>query len=136
KAADVNNDGKMDLIQQYSNSVEARLGNGDGSFQAVRSTSTGASSNSALAIGDINGDGKPDLIIPNSGTFYTPKFLLSRGDGYFKGYTYPSGALPSLLDQLAAPDSNNDGKVDSAGITQTTTGWETRLNIRSPACDG
>src|SRR5260370_41535806 len=40
------------------------LGNGDGTFQAPRSFGTGQSPNS-VAVGDFNGDGRPDFAVSN-----------------------------------------------------------------------
>ena len=73
--ADLNGDGKLDLVTSNgqngsfnsSGSVSIFLGNGDGTFQPRVDFSTGGSED--VAIGDFNGDGKPDLAIddlPNS----------------------------------------------------------------------
>ena len=41
------------------------LGNGDGSFQAARSYGTASYDASSVAVADVNGDGKPDLVVAN-----------------------------------------------------------------------
>ena len=38
-------------------------GNGDGSFQSAKSYSSGANESASVAIGDLNGDGRPDLAV-------------------------------------------------------------------------
>ena len=43
--------------------VSILLGNGDGTFRAAVSYITGASEPS-IAVADLNGDGKPDLVLP------------------------------------------------------------------------
>jgi hypothetical protein len=51
--------------------IAVLLGNGDGSFQAPTFFATGASGTAtSLAVGDFNGDGRPDLVTanPSSGT--------------------------------------------------------------------
>jgi hypothetical protein len=68
--ADVNGDGKPDVIaaNQYDNSVSVLLGNGDGTFQKQQTfaIASGRFDNVALAVVDVNGDGKPDIVTGNS----------------------------------------------------------------------
>jgi hypothetical protein len=68
--ADINQDGKLDLIflaSEYDASgtltnksdINVRLGNGDGTFRSVPTISL---SGTGLGVGDFNGDGYPDLM--------------------------------------------------------------------------
>ena len=69
------------------------LGNGDGTFQAQTTYATGAAPNS-VAIGDVNGDGRPDLVVANSDS-NTVSVLLGNGDGTFQAQsTYATGSQP------------------------------------------
>jgi hypothetical protein len=73
--ADINTDGKPDLVTSYmANGVMAgvclMLGRGDGSFKTPTFWGFGQKGVSvspclALAVGDVNGDGKPDIVAAN-----------------------------------------------------------------------
>lgn len=57
---DVNGDGNLDLLDDCP---EVLLGNGDGTFQSPQEY--GQYSGEGKAIGDLNGDGKPDFVLVN-----------------------------------------------------------------------
>ena len=129
--ADVNGDKKPDLvvINSCSNngncvpsygdgSLGVLLGNGDGTFQTAVLSDSGGYTPQSVAIADLNGDGKPDAIIPQC---YGPTFgcittgqvgvLLGNGDGTFQAAVkYNSGA--DYPNSVAVADVNGDGKLD------------------------
>jgi hypothetical protein len=129
---DVNNDGKLDAVvaltgadSSAADAVAYAVCFGDGkgglSFNANTivpiQTSFSASFNSNLhiapTVGDFNGDGKLDLMVPtkdSSGLGLT--LYLGRGNGTFTaGSAVYAGAAQSDVQELAA-DVNGDGNLD------------------------
>jgi hypothetical protein len=112
---DFNGDGKPDLAvaNDGSNDVSVLLGNGDGTFQAAVNYNYAAGPGpSSVAVGDFNGDGKPDLAVTNSGYNSSIGVLLGNGDGTFQAaVSYAAGSAPR---SMAVGDFNGDGKPDLA----------------------
>ena len=126
--ADVNGDGKPDLlVANYcvssnncaEGSVGVLLGRGDGTFQPAVAYSSGGSTTASLAVADLNGDGKPDLVVASqSGSVGA---LLGIGDGTFQPVvTYSAGGAVSV--SVAVADVNGDGKPDLLVANQCDTG--------------
>jgi VCBS repeat protein/List-Bact-rpt repeat protein len=119
---DVNRDGRLDLAVAHSGStlgtVAVLLGNGDGTFQAPRNFSTGQGSLS-VAVGDVNGDGQPDLAVAN---YYSNdvSVLLGNGDGSFQATQSFATAGPNPV-TVAMSDVNGDGRPDLAVTNSANT---------------
>jgi hypothetical protein len=117
---DLNGDGKLDLAianagAGYGNkavgkTVSVLLNGGGGRFTARRDYGTGVSPVS-VAIGDLNGDGKPDLATANEDGS-TVSVLLNNGDGSFQ--TKRDFAIGGLPYSVAIGDLNGDGRRDLA----------------------
>jgi hypothetical protein len=118
--ADFNGDGKADLAvtepcgadtqcNTYHGNVAILLGKGDGTFHAAPSPAVDQYPG-ALAVGDFNGDGKPDIaVLTYVGA--TVVILLGKGDGTFTAapLTPTVGGNPN---SIAVGDLNGDGKLD------------------------
>jgi hypothetical protein len=80
---DVNKDGKLDLVEDGG----VALGKGDGSFGALIPFPVGLkySTTAHLAVGDFNGDGRPDVVFATTESTCTNdvRILLSNGNGKF-----------------------------------------------------
>ncbi|MFZ1918888.1 MAG: FG-GAP-like repeat-containing protein [Terriglobales bacterium] len=106
--ADVNGDGHPDLLVANSYGVGVLLGNGDGTFQAAVSYSSGGEDVASIAVADVNGDGRPDLLVAAGNAVGV---LLGNGDGTFQEpVSYNSGGSNAY--SVAAADVNGDGKPD------------------------
>jgi hypothetical protein len=99
---DVNGDGRLDVVVSNYANIGVLLGNGDGTFQPVRTFGAGAN---AVALADVNGDGKLDLLLATNNT---AEVRLGNGDGTFQAaQNYVSWGYA-----IAAADVNGDGKLD------------------------
>ena len=81
---------------------------GDGTFQARAGVSTGTSP-LTVAVGDVNGDSKPDLVSADY-TSGAVSVLLGNGNGTFQARAaFSTGSTPF---SVAIGDLNGDGKAD------------------------
>ena len=109
---DLTGDGKLDIVSvngtEPNGAVSVLLGNGNGTFQAQQTFATG-SGPSSVALGDLTGDGIPDIVVANeaSGTI---SVLLGNGNGTFQAQQTFSTGVGALSVQVA--DVNGDGKPD------------------------
>lgn len=127
---DLNGDGKIDVVvanscQTGTNGgsdcsagagVSVLLGNGDGTLQAAVTYSSGGTAALSVAIADVDGDGRPDIVAANQCISATDcsngtvGVLLGNGDGTFRApviYLAGYGA-----NAVAIADLNGDGHPD------------------------
>jgi hypothetical protein len=135
--ADLNGDGHPDVAALYgiAATVAILLNNGNGTFESAVSYPAGpvspiAFGPNSIAIGDVNGDGKPDLVVTSSclgsgnGICNTPQtgflaVLLGNGDGTFQSPVGYSLAPLVSGDGATLADLNSDGYLDIAVIGPT-----------------
>jgi hypothetical protein len=110
--ADVNRDGKADLVvaNKDSNTVSVLLGNGNGTFQSAVNVSVGVNP-VAVAVADLNRDGIPDLVVGNQGS-NSISLMLGNGNGTF--HSALNFAARNNPNSVAVGDLNGDGKLDLA----------------------
>ncbi len=111
--ADLNHDGHLDLVlaSQCGDLIQVLLGNGDGTFGPVQSYGTAPRLGDfiGLAIGDLNGDGIPDVVVGDRWS-NTVSVLLGTGTGAFQPpQEYPAGLHPA---KVAIGDLDGDGHLD------------------------
>lgn len=124
--ADVNRDGRPDLLGLTNSSVVVLLGNGDGSFQPARVSPIGDASAFAFAMGDFNGDGFLDLAVTHLDSFWDdagPDWLsILVGDGlggFVRAARYSVGATPAAV---VIADCDGDGVLDLVLATPNAQG--------------
>lgn len=111
-AADLDGDGKLDLILAEGASLDVELGTGSGGFTHA-STIALPDAPSRPLIADLDGDGQPDVAvaIPNA---YIVLVMRGLGDGTFAApasYRWPQ-TTPPKPKLLAAGDFTRRGRVD------------------------
>jgi len=135
--ADLSGDGKLDVIVAQcpypsegcidQGEVGVLLNNGDGTFQTAVNYNSGADFPDSIAVADVNGDDKLDVLVANAGTGTHGQgdgavgVLLGNGDGTLQTaviYDTGGGGDPSV----AVADVNGDGKPDLVVIDSPNTG--------------
>ncbi|HUO59630.1 MAG TPA: FG-GAP-like repeat-containing protein [Candidatus Acidoferrales bacterium] len=135
--ADVNHDGKLDIVivstQYVTSQVTVYLGNGDGTFRAGLKTDLGSFSTQSVAIKDLNGDGNPDLVIANPCAAPTVcsgsvRVALGNGDGTFGPVrTYFSGGYTP--EYVVIADISGDGKPDIVIANSSLSSTDSRSSV-------
>ena len=117
---DFNNDAKLDLAVATGDGIVIHLGNGDGTFHSVGLLPSLLPSDPAdglLALADLNGDGKLDILKVTQNNIVN--VALGVGDGTFQQSV--GFQVPSILNlqSAVAGDFNQDGNPDLAFAGQS-----------------
>jgi hypothetical protein len=123
---DLNGDGFPDLVTaNYGGaSVSVLFGDGSGAFGSGRhvgppipndTTYATGSSPTSVAIGDLNGDGHPDLVTANLGDNTVSVFLGNGAGGFAARKDFATATGPYSLGLI---DANGDGHLDVAVADQ------------------
>lgn len=141
---DVNGDGKLDLAVAITSSKVSVLLNTTTTGAATPSFATAVRFNAgvsptSVAMGDINGDGKPDLVVTNGRANVPPDGLIAGNVSVLLNTTLPGAATPSYEDavnfnansgpvSVAIGDVNGDGRPDLAVVNNSTNNVSVLLN--------
>ncbi len=133
--ADMNNDGNQDIVtflaetEETSRNVVILEGDGAGSFTQNVISGSALGGNSALAVGDIDGDGYKDVLITGWGEGGTAmNVLMSDGTGMYE--ICPQGVIGIEKGYANLVDLNADGKLDLIFSGETYTGdWGKSFNL-------
>jgi hypothetical protein len=137
--ADLNRDGRTDIVVGVAGSGSSASAGVDTFTQDARGGYTTASLGTigfpeSIAVGDINGDGFPDIATANAGSAPgSVTVFLSTGPRGFTRTDYPAPRYTgfSSAGLIAAGDLNGDGLADLAYISQQNSTMTVLMTVKA-----
>lgn len=121
---DVNRDRTLDLVGDWG----VALGNGDGTFRPPIPLPSSLTYIAQIVHGDLNRDGKEDLVVLGSDTANAPLVWILLGNGMGAFHVASKESIANPVGALALEDLNGDGKLD---LIYTTFGAFNAINKRN-----
>jgi hypothetical protein len=132
--ADLNRDGKPDVITSdgATDLLTISMGLGDGNLLPLSDQVKTEGRATFMAVGDVNNDKIPDLLVSNNDFNGTVIRLIGNGaGGFINSQSYPTDFHPATV---VIADFNGDGEADFAtansGDLRTFTGSPNTISVR------
>lgn len=127
---DFDGDGHLDIafLGDVPDSFQIASGNGDGTFRSPEAVPLDPPGGESLIVADLNGDGRPDLIVGGQ----TLEVFLNRGHGRF----VPAARIDVPSSVMVAADFNGDGHTDLAVFGPNANGQQPYVQILLGHGDG
>ena len=113
---DMNGDGRLDLVSAnaFSDSLTVFLQEAGGGFAAPVSlgNSTVTDNPTSVALGDVDGDGRLDVVSSNGGSLNLAVFTQEDDGGFAEPLSLGDYSVPGPPLSVALGDVNGDGRVD------------------------
>lgn len=136
--ADLDGDGVLDLATPNERTVGVRLGRGEGGFHGLREIEVPRVAPYGLASGDLNGDGRPDLVASSGEGGVGIAVLLGDGEGNFRPAEGSPHPVVRGFSAVEVADLDGDGRDDAAvtswdaGEVAILYGWDADGSGESP----
>jgi hypothetical protein len=126
--------GEEDIVALADTLVNVLLGSGDGTVQAPVAVSGGAAGVTAFAVGDFNGDSKPDIVTSSAGGYASAaslSFLAGNGDG-----TFQAPQTTNIGESASALAVGNFGGADKLDLVMASNGGSSSVTVLAGNGDG
>lgn len=137
RLVDMNDDGRTDLVfcNYADNTITVKLGDGEGGFGVNQSIPTTAGPE-ALSVGDVNQDGRPDVVVAHRLGTSLPYDEVTVHLNLGSGTIAPVGTAHSIIGkaprEIVLRDVNKDGRLDIVTVNQQTNNVSVLLGTAGP----